>query len=340
MGKSEKASKGEKPEKGEKSDKAEKPDKAEKTDKPEKAEKLEKAGKSEKAEPPKAAGDIYASFDLDNPELPPAIEDAARASANFPYSEKIKRKDYDEQLQALQLELLKLQTHVEASGERIVIVFEGRDTSGKGGCIAEFLARLNPRHARSVALTKPTETERGQWYFQRYVAELPTRGDVVLFDRSWYNRAGVERVMGFANEAQVAGFLRDAPEFEALLTRDGIHLVKLYLLVGREMQLKRFHERRHDPFKQWKVTEIDRAAIGKWADYSVAEAAMFAATHTAASPWTAIHANDQKRARLEAMRVVLSRIDYKGKDQGAIGKIDSSIVGQGPEFVARFMGKP
>ena len=225
------------------------------------------------------------------------------------------------------------QAFVQKAGERIVVLFEGRDTSGKGGCIARFLERLNPRHARSVALSKPTEAERGQWYFQRYVAQLPTKGDIILFDRSWYNRAGVERVMGFCTEDQVADFLRDAPEFEALLVRDQIHLFKIYLSVGREMQLMRFHERRHDPFKQWKVTEIDLAAINKWDDYSRAEVDMFRFTHTALSPWTNIHANDQRRARIESIRVVLTAIDYEGKDPEAVGKIDDKIVRRGPAFI-------
>ena len=282
----------------------------------------------------KGGSDPYADFDLDDPKLPEKIEDEAWSSGGFPYEKKLKRKAYEEQLLALQLELLKLQTYVEKAGERIVVVFEGRDTSGKGGCISRFLERLNPRHARSVALSKPTEAERGQWYFQRYVAHLPTKGDIVLFDRSWYNRAGVERVMGFCTEDEVADFLSDAPEFEALLVRDGIHLFKIYLSVGREMQLKRFHERRHDPFKQWKVTEIDLAAIHKWDDYSRAEADMFRFTHTATSPWTNIHANDQRRARLESMRVVLSAIDYEGKDKDAIGSIDDKIVGVAPNSLS------
>ncbi len=282
----------------------------------------------------KSGSDPYADFDLEDPKLPEEIEEKAFRSGGYPYEKKLKRKAYEEQLLALQLELLKLQAYVQKAGERIVVVFEGRDTSGKGGCISRFLERLNPRHARSVALSKPTEAERGQWYFQRYVAQLPTRGDILLFDRSWYNRAGVERVMGFCTEDQVADFLRDAPEFEALLVRDGIRLFKIYLSVGREMQLERFHERRHDPFKQWKVTEIDLAAIHKWDDYSRAEADMFRFTNTAISPWTNIHSNDQRRARLECMRVVLSAIDYEGKDKDAIGAIDTKIVGVGPAFTA------
>lgn len=293
--------------------------------------KAEKPTRSSKTLGPGTQGG-YPDFDLENPVLPKEIEEKARRSGGFPYEEKLKRKDYEEDLLKLQLELIKLQSHVEAEGERIVVLFEGRDTSGKGGCIARMLERLNPRHARSVALSKPTEAERGQWYFQRYVQHLPTRGDIVLFDRSWYNRAGVERVMGFCTEEQVADFLRDTPEFEGLLVRDDIKLFKLYLNVGREMQLKRFHERRHDPFKQWKITEIDIAAISKWDDYSRAELDMFRFTHTATSPWITIHANEQKRARLEAMRVVLSSLDYKGKDAKAIGKPDEKLVGSGADF--------
>jgi polyphosphate kinase 2 len=283
----------------------------------------------------KDGSDPYADFDLEDPKLPEEIEEKGFASGGYPYEKKLKRKVYEEQLLALQLELLKLQAYVQKAGERIVVIFEGRDTSGKGGCISRFLERLNPRHARSVALSKPTEAERGQWYFQRYVAQLPTKGDIVLFDRSWYNRAGVERVMGFCTEDQVADFLRDAPEFEGLLVRDGIRLFKIYLSVGREMQLERFHERRHDPFKQWKVTEIDLAAIHKWDDYTRAEADMFRFTNTAISPWTNIHANDQRRARLESMRVVLSAIDYTGKDKDAIGTLDDKIVGVGAAFLPR-----
>jgi polyphosphate kinase 2 len=283
----------------------------------------------------KDASDPYAGFDLENPKFPDEIEEKALGSGGFPYEKKLKRKDYEEQLLPLQLELLKLQAYVQQAGERVVVLFEGRDTSGKGGCISRFLERLNPRHAHSVALSKPTEAERGQWYFQRYVAELPTKGDILLFDRSWYNRAGVERVMGFCTENQVADFLRDAPEFEALLVRDGIHLFKIYLSVGREMQLKRFHERRHDPFKQWKITEIDLAALHKWDDYTRAEGDMFRFTNTATSPWINIHANDQRRARLESMRVVLSAINYTGKDKDAVGTPDDKIVGVGPVFISR-----
>jgi polyphosphate kinase len=277
------------------------------------------------------------AFDIDDPVFPKELDERAMKSGAtpFPYDDKLKRGPYEEQLQKLQLELIKLQDHVEAERERVVVVFEGRDTSGKGGCISRILERINPRHSRSVALSKPTESERGQWYFQRYISHLPTRGDIVLFDRSWYNRAGVERVMGFCTEEEVARFLRDAPEFEALLVRDNIRFFKIYLTVGREMQLKRFHERRHDPFKQWKVTDIDLAAIGKYDDYSRAETEMLRFTHTAASPWTVINANDQRRARLEAMRVILSALEYKSKDAKAIGAIDAKITVSGADYLAR-----
>jgi polyphosphate kinase 2 len=300
--------------------------------------KAEKAAKTPKADPAGTSRD-YPDFDLDNPVLPAEIEARALQSGGYPYDKKLKREPYEEQLQQLQLELIKLQAHTEQAGERIVVLFEGRDTSGKGGCIARILERINPRHSRSVALSKPTEAERGQWYFQRYICHLPTKGDMVLFDRSWYNRAGVERVMGFCTEDETARFLRDAPEFEALLVRDDIRFFKIYLTVGREMQLKRFHERRHDPFKQWKVTEIDLAAIGKYDDYSRAEADMLRFTHTTTSPWTIIHANDQRRARLEAMRVILSALDYAGKDARAIGSIDPKLTLSGADYLARINGK-
>jgi polyphosphate kinase 2 len=293
-----------------------------------------KNGKSEKA----AKEQPGAGFDLDDPIFPAELDERALKSGGYPYDDKLKRKVYEDQLQALQLELIKLQAYFEKAGERLVVVFEGRDTSGKGGCIARILERINPRHSRSVALSKPTEAERGQWYFQRYISHLPTKGDIVLFDRSWYNRAGVERVMGFCTEDEVARFLRDAPEFEALLVRDNIRFFKIYLTVGREMQLKRFHERRHDPFKQWKVTDIDRAAIGKYDDYTRAEGDMLRSTHTAVSPWTVINANDQRRARLEAMRVILTALDYEAKDRDAIGATDPKITMTGADYLATLDG--
>jgi polyphosphate kinase len=271
-------------------------------------------------------------FDIDNPILPPAIQARALTSGGYPYDEEMKKKAFKEELLPLQLELLKLQTTIQETGERFVALFEGRDASGKGSCISRFLQRLNPRHARSVALSKPTEVERGEWYFQRYVAHLPTAGDMVLFDRSWYNRAGVERVMGFCTPAQTETFLRDAPDFEALLVRDGIHLFKFYLVIGREMQLMRFHERRHDPFKRWKITDIDVAAMDKWDEYTRAQAEIFKRTSTPQSPWIIVFANDQRRARLETIRWVLSKSDYADKDARVVGTPDPKIIGTGPKY--------
>ena len=283
------------------------------------------------AKSPEAAFD-FATFDLDNPKLPRWIAERALQSGGYPYAKRLDVDDYEDQLQLLQIELLKLQGHIRQSHQRIVIVFEGRDSAGKGGCIARFMQHLNPRHARAIALTKPSETELGQWYFQRYVVHMPTSGDMVMFDRSWYNRAGVERVMGFCNDDQLADFLREAPQFEALLARDGIHLFKIYLTIGREMQLKRLHDRQHDPLKRWKLTPIDLAAIGKWDAYTEAKDEMFRFTHTTETPWTVIRSNDKRRARLEAIRHVLNRFEYAGKDDKAIGKVDERIIGSGPEF--------
>ena len=271
-------------------------------------------------------------FSLDDPKFPKDLDDAAMTSGGYPYDKKMKREAFAEELERLQIELCKLQAHNIKTGGRILALLEGRDGAGKGSCIGAFAQHLNPRNTRTVALTKPTETERGQLYFQRYTAHLPTAGEIVLFDRSWYNRAGVERVMGFCNEDQLAIFLREAPDFEGLLVRDGIRFFKFFLQIGREMQLKRFHERRHDPLKQWKLSGIDIAALNKYDSYSKAQAEMFRFTHTTIAPWAVIRANDQRRARLEAIRVVLSAIDYEGKDAKAVGQIDSKIVGSGPDF--------
>jgi polyphosphate kinase len=274
-------------------------------------------------------------FDIDNPKLPKAIEDGALGSGGYPYDKKLKREEFERDLKILQIELVRLQFHAGKTGERIVVVFEGRDSAGKGSCIGRFREHLNPRSARVVALTKPTETERGQWYFQRYAAQMPTASEIVLLDRSWYNRAGVEKVMGFATPEQVADFLREAPAFEGMLVRDGIRFFKIYLEIGREMQLLRFHERRHDPLKRWKITDMDLAAMEKWSEYTQAKEEMFRFTHTAVAPWTVILANDQRRARLEAIRLVLGALDYDGKDAKAIGTTDPRITGAGPEFFNR-----
>jgi polyphosphate kinase len=278
------------------------------------------------------ASTLPPGFSLDDAKFPKDLDDASMTSGGYPYDKKMKREAFEEELERLQIELCKLQAHNIKTRGRVLALFEGRDGAGKGSCIGAFTQHLNPRNTRAVALTKPTETERGQLYFQRYAAHLPTAGEIVLFDRSWYNRAGVERVMGFCNEDQLATFLREAPEFEGLLVRDGIRFFKFFLQIGREMQLKRFHERRHDPLKQWKLSDIDIAALNKYHEYSKAQADMFRFTHTTIAPWIVIRANDQRRARLEAIRVVLSAINYEGKDTKAIGQIDSKIVGSGPEF--------
>jgi len=271
-------------------------------------------------------------FELDDPEFPDWAEEYVLTSANYPYDKKLKRSLYEAELETLQIELAKLQSHALQSGLRLVALFEGRDTAGKGGTIKRFMEYLNPRHALAVALTKPTEVERGQWYFQRYASHMPTAGDIVLFDRSWYNRAGVESVMKFCTEEQRAAFLREAPQFESMLVREGIIFFKFFLTIGRETQLKRFHQRRHSPLKHWKLSDMDLAAIDKWDAYTDAQHEMFRFTHTSTCPWTVIRANDQRRARLNAIRVVLSAIDYPEKDEEVVGTPDPKIVGSGGEF--------
>jgi len=246
----------------------------------------------------------------------------------YPFKTKLARDDYERSKRDLQIELLKLQAWAKESGERIVIIFEGRDAAGKGGTIKRFMEHLNPRSARVVALEKPTDRERTQWYFQRYVEHLPAGGEIVLMDRSWYNRAGVERVMGFCSSDQYAEFCRTAPEFEQILTRSGIHLIKLWFSVGEAEQRRRFEQRKTDPVKQWKLSPTDLASIDKWAEYTAAKEAMFFHTDTANAPWTVIRSNDKKRARLEALRFVLSRFDYPGKDHAVAIGPDPRIVGR------------
>ena len=286
---------------------------------------------SSQIDPPPAGFD-FSSFSIDDPVLPKPIEQAAFASGGYPYRKKMRRKDYAAQLRQLQTEMVKLQYWARKQGERIVILFEGRDAAGKGGTIKRLTEFLNPRHAHVVALSKPTRQQRGQWYFQRYVAHLPTAGDITCFDRSWYNRAGVERVMGFCTPEEVAQFFREVPDFEALLVRDGIRFFKFWLTVGREMQLKRLHARRHDPLRQWKLSAIDLATIEKWDAYTAARNEMFAATHSELAPWTVIRANDKRRARLAALRLVLTAITYDNKDEAAVGQVDEKIAGSSTEF--------
>jgi polyphosphate kinase len=249
-------------------------------------------------------------------------------SGGYPYKNLLSRKTYEAQKYLLQVELLKLQAWVKENRQRVVILFEGRDAAGKGGTIKRFMEHLNPRGARVVALEKPTEVERGQWYFQRYVQHLPTAGEIVLFDRSWYNRAGVERVMGFCTDEEYQEFMRQAPQFERQLVRSGVHLIKFWFSVSREEQRRRFKERKAHPLKQWKLSPIDMASLDKWEDYTKAKEGMFFETDTADAPWTVIKSDCKKRARLNAMRYVLQKLPYSNKEAKNIGSLDSLIVGR------------
>ena len=246
---------------------------------------------------------------------------------NYPYDRKMRRREYERTKRVLQIELLKMQRWVKETGQRIVVVCEGRDAAGKGGTIQRFTERLNPRGARVVALEKPTEREAGQWYFQRYVSHLPARGEIVFFDRSWYNRAGVERVMNFCTDAEYRDFLRQAPMFEQMLTEDGILLVKFWFSVSRAEQRTRFAIRQVDPVRRWKLSPTDLASLDRWDDYTTAKVDMFRATDTEHAPWTVVKNNDKRRGRLEAMRSLLYRCDYPAKDEDSVGKPDPLIVG-------------
>lgn len=272
-------------------------------------------------------------FDIDDPVLPDWIDEKAFGSDDYPYDKKLDTKEYEKTLKLLQIELVKVQFWQQKTGKRIMAVFEGRDAAGKGGAIHATMSYMNPRSARIVALTKPTETERGQWYFQRYVATFPTAGEFVLFDRSWYNRAGVEPVMGFCTPEQYEKFLKETPRFEKMIVSEDIHLFKFWLNIGREMQLKRFHDRRHDPLKIWKLSPMDIAALNKWDDYTDKRDRMLKETHSDHAPWTVIRANDKRRARINLIRHILKTLDYEGKDKKAIGEIDDKIVGSGLGFV-------
>jgi len=258
------------------------------------------------------------------PDLAPEV--TAFESLSYPYTDKLPRKDYEEQKAALQVELLKVQHWVQDTGQKHVLLFEGRDAAGKGGTIKRFTEHLNPRAARVVALNKPNDEERGQWFFQRYIKHLPTAGEIVLYDRSWYNRAGVERVMSFCDPGEYLEFMRQTPEFERMLTRSGIRLFKYWFSVTRDEQKARFEARKTDPLKQWKLSPIDRASLNKWDDYTEAKEAMFFYTSTADAPWTVIRSNDKKRARLACMRHYLSSLDYPEKDADLIGTPDPQLV--------------
>ena len=257
----------------------------------------------------------------------------------YPYTARMTRDEYDRTKRLLQIELLKAQTWIKENDERLVILFEGRDAAGKGGTIKRFMEHLNPRGATVVALTAPSARERGQWYFQRYVAHLPSKGEIVLFDRSWYNRAVVERVMGFCTDEEYEEFMREVPQFEQMLTRSGIRLVKLWFSVSRREQITRFVIRRIDPVRQWKLSPTDIASLDRWDDYTDAKEEMFLRSHRRdGAPWTVVRTNDKKRGRLEALRFVLHQLDYPDKDATVLGTPDPLLVGP-PEVIAAEAGE-
>ncbi|WP_299821852.1 polyphosphate kinase 2 [uncultured Jannaschia sp.] len=262
-----------------------------------------------------------------------AIETAKKKdilTAPFPYDDWMDKDTYEDALEALQIELVRAQAHIRDAGLRVAVVFEGRDAAGKGGTIKRFRENLNPRIVRTVALGKPTEREAGEWYFQRYVTQLPSAGEMVLFDRSWYNRAVVEHVFGFCTPDQRAAFFAHVPDFEWMLVEDGIVLVKLWLNVGRAEQLRRFLAREDDPLKQWKLSKIDVQGLARWDAYTDAISETFARTHTDVAPWTLVRSDDKRRARLDAIRVTLRRIGYPDRNEAALS-VDDRIAG-GPEL--------
>ncbi|MFV0475243.1 MAG: polyphosphate kinase 2 [Pikeienuella sp.] len=246
---------------------------------------------------------------------------------DYPYPERLGNRDYEDEIGKLHIELVKLQAWTRDKGERIVVVCEGRDAAGKGGAIKRFREHLNPRSARVVALPKPSDAERGQWYFQRYIQHLPSPGEIVFFDRSWYNRAVVERVFGFSSDAEREHFYHQIPEFEDMLINDGIRLFKLWLTVGRAEQLRRFLDRERDPLKQWKLSPIDIQSLDRWSDYTTAIEEMFERTNFGYAPWTVIRSDDKKRARIAAIRRVLSSIPYAKRSQNGASRPDSAICG-------------
>lgn len=248
-------------------------------------------------------------------------------TANYPYKIKMKKAQYEKEKKLLQIELAKFQHWVKETGQKYLIIFEGRDAAGKGGTIKRFTEHLNPRGAPVIALEKPDDRERGQWYFQRYIQHLPTKGELVLLDRSWYNRAGVERVMGFCTPQEYLEFMRQAPEMERMITRSGTHLIKFWFSISRNEQFRRLHSRQHDPLKQWKISDIDLASLDKWDNYTEAKEAMFFYTDTKDSPWTVVKSDCKKRARLNAIRHVLANADYPNKDHKVACQPDNLIVG-------------
>ena len=256
-------------------------------------------------------------------------------TGQYPYKQRMRRNDYEKQKKALQVELLKAQGWAKDNGQKIVLLFEGRDAAGKGGTIKRFMEHLNPRSARVVALEKPSERESTQWYFQRYIQHLPSAGEMVLFDRSWYNRAGVERVMNFCTPQDYLEFMRQCPQFEQMIVRSGIILFKYWFSVTQAEQRKRFDARETDPLKQWKLSPIDRASLGKWDQYTEAKEAMFFNTDTADAPWTVVKSDDKKRARLNCMRHFLNHLPYPNKNNKVVTEPNPLIVGHSSHVIGR-----
>jgi polyphosphate kinase 2 len=278
--------------------------------------------------------DPFEQFHIDDPELPKSIRKAALGSGGYPYDKKLDWDEYKSTVETLQQQLVLLQDHMLKSAERIIMVFEGRDSAGKGGAIKTYLQNLNPRYNIHVALPKPNNRESSQWYFQRYVDWLPAGSETVLYDRSWYNRAGVEPVMGFCTQAETDHFLEEVPRFEKMIVNEGIHFFKFWLSIGREMQIKRFHDRHHDPLKIWKLSPVDMEALPRWDAYSKARNTMLEKSDTDYAPWTTILANDKRRTRINVIRKVLGGVDFKGKDEKKIGEIDTKIVLTAKQFLA------
>jgi len=292
---------------------------------------MKKNGSTAPARTPAQESDSVSSF-------PKVTADAIRAAfenGTYPYDKKMSRKEYEATKARLQAELLKVQHWAQETGQKFVMLFEGRDAAGKGGTIKRFTEHLNPRTARVVALNKPTDRERGQWFFQRYIEHLPTSGEMVFYDRSWYNRAGVERVMGFCTPNEYLEFMRQTPEFERMLVRAGIRLFKYWFSVTRDEQKRRFTSRETDPLKRWKLSPIDKASLGKWDAYTEAKEAMFFYTDTADAPWTIVKSNDKKRARINCMLHFLNALDYPGKDDRVVHAPDPLIVGGAEHVVHR-----
>jgi len=285
--------------------------------------------------PPTKQGPIYRYYKKKAPsEIRKQIDNAEKGrilSKSYPHKDKMDRKDYEAEMEALQIELVKMQAWVKQTGQRIAIIFEGRDAAGKGGTIKRFRENLNPRGARNVALAKPSDTERSQWYFQRYIEHLPSAGEIVFFDRSWYNRGVVEHVFGFCTDNERERFFSQVTSLERDLVRDGIHMFKFWLNVGRAEQLNRFLAREKDPLKQWKLSPIDIAGLDKWDDYTRAIDETLTRSHSKTNPWTIVRSDDKKRARLAAIRTVLNALDYDNKDRKQLGKVDRKICG-GPEI--------